>query len=184
MTPEYHRPVTPEQEQADFWSFIDVAVGRIGDELPEVDRRAMRLVLTLHRLTSMLVYDLESSVHRPRGWSWPGFRVLFVLWLAGPAEPTRIAELTGMSRAAVSALIKTLERDGLLLRSPAESDRRSVRLSLTDLGRKAIAGAFAAHNEREQDWAATLSTSEQEQLTRLLEKMIAGPAAAVARRRA
>src|SRR5437660_2329039 len=32
---------------------------------------AMRMVLTLHRVTSALVYDLESSVHRPHGFSWP-----------------------------------------------------------------------------------------------------------------
>ncbi|WP_218952117.1 MarR family winged helix-turn-helix transcriptional regulator [Amycolatopsis anabasis] len=176
--------MTAQPEQPDFWSFIDVAVERTARELPEVDLGAMRLVLTLHRLTSMLVYDVESAVHRPRGWSWPGFRVLFVLWLAGPAEPRRIAELSGMSRAAVSALTKTLERDGLVDRTPAEQDRRSVRLSLTEAGHDAITSAFTAHNEREQAWASTLSTSERETLTGLLEKMIAGPAAAVARRRA
>ena len=92
-------------EQLDFLGFVDYAVDRTGRELPEIDLAAMRLVITLHRVTSALVYDLESSVHRPRGFSWPGFRVLFVLWLAGPAEAKRVAELTGMSRAAVSALV-------------------------------------------------------------------------------
>ena len=54
----------------------------------------MRLVLTLHRVTTALVYDLESTVHRPRGWSWSGFRVLFVLWLGGPLVAKRVAELS------------------------------------------------------------------------------------------
>ena len=52
-------------------------------------------------------------MHRPRGFSWPGFRVLFVLRTAGPAEARQVAKLSGMSRAAVSALVNTLERDGL-----------------------------------------------------------------------
>ena len=44
---------------------------------------------------------------------WPGFRAMFCLWLTAPVESKRVAELTGMSRAAVSALVATLERDGL-----------------------------------------------------------------------
>ena len=56
----------------DFWSFVDFAVERASQELPETDTDAMRLVLMLHRAVGMLVYDLESSVHRPRGLSWAG----------------------------------------------------------------------------------------------------------------
>ncbi|WP_409474417.1 hypothetical protein [Streptomyces sp. HC307] len=62
----------PDAEHLHFWSFIDHAVERAGRELPGVDPLAMRMVLTLHRAANMLVYDLESTVHRPRGWSWPG----------------------------------------------------------------------------------------------------------------
>ena len=105
-----------EIEKLDYLSFVDHAIRAASRELSEVDTAAMRLVLTLHRVTNTLVYDLEATVHRPRGWSWPGFRVLFVLWLAGPTEAKRAAELSGMSRAAVSALVKMLERDGLVER--------------------------------------------------------------------
>ena len=42
---------------------------------------------------NMVVYDLESTVHRPRGWSWPGFRVLFAIWLSAPVEAKKVAEL-------------------------------------------------------------------------------------------
>lgn len=65
---------TTDQSNLDFLSFVDFAVGKTVDELPEVDPVSMRLVLALHRVTSALVYDLESTVHRPSGWSWPGFR--------------------------------------------------------------------------------------------------------------
>ncbi|WP_245930081.1 MarR family winged helix-turn-helix transcriptional regulator [Allonocardiopsis opalescens] len=154
-----------------FWSFVDAAVTRTARQLPGTDTDATRLVLTLYRVTNMVVYDLESSVHRPRGWSWPGFRLLFVLWLAGPLEAGRAAELSGMSRQAVSALTNTLERQGLVSRAPSARDGRSVRLSLTDTGQRAIADAFAAHNERERLWAASLSAEEQATLVRLLGKL-------------
>lgn len=159
-------------EELDFWSFVDYAVGRASRELPDMDPDAMRLVLMLHRTVGMLVYDLESSVHRPRGLSWPGFRVLFVLWIAGPLESRRAAELTGMSRAAVSALVKTLERDGFVQRRPLEHDRRMVELSLSERGEAEMASTFAAHNRREQLWAQGLSREEQETLFVLLRKIM------------
>jgi DNA-binding MarR family transcriptional regulator len=168
-------------DQVDFLGFVDYAIDRVGRELPEIDLAAMRLVLTLHRLTNALVYDLESTVHRPRGFSWPGFRVLFVLRLAGPAEAKRVAELSGMSRAAVSALVNTLERDGLVSRRQADHDRRAVALDLTPAGRDAVTASFRAHNEREQAWAATLTEAERTTLIGLLEKLMAG--AATAKRR-
>jgi DNA-binding MarR family transcriptional regulator len=172
-----------EIEKLDYLSFVDHAIRAASRELSEVDTAAMRLVLTLHRVTSALVYDLEASVHRPRGWTWPGFRVLFVLWLAGPAEAKRVAELSGMSRAAVSALVNTLERDGLVERRQAEHDRRAVRLSLTPTGHEAITSAFRAHNQREQAWAGLLSTAERSTLVALLDKLTAGTDAIAARRR-
>ena len=58
--------------------------------------------------------------------------MLFVLWLAGPLESRHVARLAGMSRAAVSALVKTLERDGLVTRTQVPSDRRAV---ITAMGR-------------------------------------------------
>jgi DNA-binding MarR family transcriptional regulator len=172
-----------EPEDLDFWTFVDVAVERASEELPELDRGAMELVLTLHRAVGMLVYDLESSVHRPRGLSWPGFRLLFTLWIVGPLEVRRVAELSGMSRAAVSALVKTLERDGFVQRRPLEHDRRLVELSLTEHGRAEIARTFSAHNRRERLWGDALSPEEQKTMIELLRKLMERRALADVRRR-
>ncbi|GAB3689594.1 MarR family winged helix-turn-helix transcriptional regulator [Nocardiopsis oceani] len=157
-----------------FWSFVDYAVQKAERELPSVNAEAMRMVLTLNRATSMVIYDLESSVHRPRGWTWPGFRVLFALWLAGPMEAKTTAEISGMSRAALSALLNTLERDGLLTRERATHDRRALQLSLTEAGYGAILGVFRAHNRRESAWAESLEPEERRELVRLLNKLMAG----------
>ncbi len=172
-----------DPEELDFWSFIDYAIGRSGRELPGLDPLAMRLVLTLTRAASMIVYDLESGVHRPRGLSWPGFRVLFAIWHTGPVEARKVAELTGMSRAAVSALVNTLDRDGLVERRRAPHDGRAVLLDLTDAGHDAITDAFAAQNEREQEWASSLTPDESRTLAALLNKLAAGSAGFQARRR-
>ena len=79
-----------------FWSFIELANKRLATEHGFRDQLATEVLLTLNRASNVVTYDLESSIHRPRGWSWSSFRLLFVTWLAGPIEPKAAAELTGM----------------------------------------------------------------------------------------
>jgi DNA-binding MarR family transcriptional regulator len=129
------------------------------------------MVLLLHRVTNAVVYDLESTVHRPAGWSWSAFRAVFTLWISGPLEPSRLAESSGMSRQAVSSLAKTLEQDGLVERRTTPRDARSVVLSLTDVGTERIERVFADHNRREGEWAGVLAPDERDTLTHLLAKL-------------
>lgn len=155
----------------DFLSFDRLAVDVIAQRLPDTDTDAMRMVLLLYRVARVVVYDLESTVHRPAGWSWSAFRLLFTLWVSGPLESRRAAELTGMSRAAVSSLTKTLSTSGLLERSPNAQDGRSFLLSLTDPGLRAIEAAFVRHNQREVEWANLLTPHEHEVLNGVLVKL-------------
>jgi DNA-binding MarR family transcriptional regulator len=171
----YDRWVTAQPpDDLDFISFVDHAVRRVADEVPGVDAQALHTILLLHRATDVIVYDLESGVHRPAGWSFAGFRMMFVLWLVGPMPSGRLARLTGSSRAAVSALAKTLEAEGLVARGTAAANRRTVVLSLTDEGRRRLLAAFEDHHKRESSWAGRLSDGEQQTLIRLLGKLIAG----------
>lgn len=155
-------------------AFVGNAVDEAAERLPSIDREAMQLVLLLHRVTNAVVYDLESTVHRPAGWSWSAFRAVFTLWISGPLEPSRLAERSGMSRQAVSSLSKTLEADGLIERRTVERDARSVVLSLTSLGGDRIAEVFVSHNSREAEWAAVLEPAERSQLIGLLGKLANG----------
>jgi DNA-binding MarR family transcriptional regulator len=152
-------------------AFVDRAVAETAERLPAVDRQAMAMVLLLHRVTNAVVYDLESTVHRPAGWSWSAFRAVFTLWISGPLEPSRLADASGMSRQAVSSLAKTLEHDGLVERRSSGHDARSVVLSLTPAGADRIERVFVDHNRRECDWAAVLDPDERDTLTHLLAKL-------------
>ncbi|MGH3345080.1 MAG: MarR family winged helix-turn-helix transcriptional regulator [Carbonactinosporaceae bacterium] len=176
-------PPTTRVEDLDFHGFIDYAVSGARQRVPEADAEAMRLVLMLHRLTSLMVYDLEASVHRPRGWSWSGFRVMFALWLTNPLEAWQVAEFSGMSRAAVSSLVNTLERNGLVARTPSDARRRTVSLALTEAGRTAMEEAVTAHHRREQLWASAISRRELRTLVRLLARLLHHPEADLFRRR-
>lgn len=155
----------------DFLTFPEHAVREAGRRIPELDLEAMQLVLLLHRVTSALVYDLESGVHRPAGWSWAGFRLLFAMWISGPIDGKTAAALSGMSRATVSNLVNTLERDGLVSRGPSPDDARAVVLSLTPAGEQALRSTFRSHNERETAWAGVLEAQERRTLIALLAKL-------------
>lgn len=154
-----------------FLSFADIAPDRTVERLPGTNRDAMAMVLLLYRVTSTVVYDLESTVHRPAGWSWSAFRLLFTLWVTGPQEASRAAELAGMSRAAVSSLSRTLSTAGLLERVPDERDRRGVVLSLSADGTSRLEAALRVHNEREAEWAALLTPEELDVFNTVLAKL-------------
>lgn len=156
----------------DFESFVEFAHHRSTELADDLDHDAAWLVLALHRASAAVVYDLESTVHRPRGWSWSGFRLLYALWVAGPSETRHAAKVTGMSRQAVSALAATLERDGLLVRTPSPDDGRLVSYSLTDEGTSRVQEAYRAHNQRERLWADVLDPDEREVVVSALRKLL------------
>lgn len=156
----------------DYWSFVKLARSRLDEEFVDVDAQANKVILALNRASSQVTYDLESSIHRPRGWSWSGYRLMFVLWLAGPLEPNRAARLTGMSRAAVSNLSNTLTAKNYVVKTAGASDGRAVTLSLTDAGLHEIRTVFQEQNQRESSWVSALTDVEQELLVMLLEKLM------------
>ena len=156
----------------DYWSFVDLARHRLNEEFSGNDAQATKVILTLSRSASLVTYDLESSIHRPRGSSWSAFRLMFVIWLAGSMESKVAANLTGMSRAAVSNLTNTLIAKDLLRKDASDMDGRAITLSLTEAGLQEIRETFLEHNRRESHWASALPDVEQDLLVMLLEKLM------------
>ena len=106
------------------------------------------------------------------GWTWPGFRVMWWLWLLGPLEPRQIADVASSSRASVSSALNTLERNGFVVRRRGSADRRLVTVQLTEKGSERMAEAFAAANARERRLVGGLSASERRTLTDLLVRIL------------
>lgn len=155
----------------DQWSFVALAQRRLRDELDSCDVLATEVLLSINRASSLITYDLEASVHRPEDRSWAAFRMMYVLWLAGPLESKKLAELTGMSRAAVSNLTGPLVEQGVLVKESHPEDGRSVLLRLTETGETETRDAYRKQNERERAWTNVLSEDEQRELIRLLAKL-------------
>lgn len=135
------------------------------------DLDVLTAALNLIRVSNLLVGDLESRVHRPSGWTWAGFRVMFAVMVTQKAEPREVARLAGVSRASVSGVLNTLERSGLVVRERSSADRRIVTVRLTGRGRRATVDAFKRNHELEKRWLAALTSAEQEKLVALLHRL-------------
>lgn len=143
----------------------------VPNRIDGVDLEAMQLVLLLYRVTNAIVYDIESTVHRPAGWSWSAFRLCFTLWVDGPLEVRTAAQRTGMSKPAVTALANTLQKQGLLARTDLAGDGRGRVLSLTPAGASHLETVFREHNAREARWAQTLTAEELRTITGVLSRL-------------
>jgi DNA-binding MarR family transcriptional regulator len=143
----------------------------------DVDLGVFQLALALTRASNRMARHVESSVHRPRNLTTAGFRILFTIWSCGPLEAHRIALLAGLSRASVSSVVNTLERDGHVVRSREQDDRRLVTVSLTGSGSDLVRDAYAGQHEVEQSIFGSMSAVERSTFTRLLEMVLDGPMA-------
>ncbi len=139
---------------------------------PGADVEAFSLAYNLLHVAYLLINDLEATVHRPRGLTLPGFRLLFKLWLLGPAMPARLAELSLTSRSAITNAVHTLERAGLVERRPSETDGRVVMVALTGKGEATVREVFDLQAAREAAWFAALEPAERERLTALLRRLV------------
>lgn len=139
---------------------------------PPADAEAFALAYHLLQLAYLLVTDLETHIHRPRGLTLPGFRLMFKLWLLGPTQPVRLAEISAMSRSAVTNAVNTLVRAGLVERRAVPQDGRAVVVALTAAGETAVREAFAEQTRREQEWFSPLGPAEREHLTGLLTRIL------------
>jgi DNA-binding MarR family transcriptional regulator len=155
----------------DTGELLALARSRVAAVAPATDLEAMSMCFQLIRAADRIAGDLE-TVHRRLGWSWAGFRVGFWVWLLGPLEPRQIALLASASRASVSSVLNTLERDGYVVRARVAGDRRLVKVELTERGAALIVDAFRTQNEREQGWAAALTADERDTLIALTGRLL------------
>lgn len=148
---------------------------RVAEDCPDADLDVFAASAVVVRLATRLIQDVEQSVHRPAGWTYAGFRVLFTLWTEGELEPRDIALYSGLSRAAVSSTLKKLEADGLVTRTRESPDRRLVTTRLTDTGRKRLIDAYGEDNARNAKLFQDLSAKEMRTLTKLCGRLLETP---------
>ncbi|MBC3843519.1 MarR family transcriptional regulator [Streptacidiphilus sp. 4-A2] len=118
----------------------DITLG----ELAERDHAFYGLVWAGTTLSAQVDRALVQAHDLPLSW----FEVM--LWLHGQSEPVAASDLgakTLLSRSQVSRVVDSLQNRGLVERSTAPNDARSIRIALTRAGRDTFAAADATRRE-------------------------------------
>lgn len=88
-------------------------------------------------------------------------------------SPSAVAELTGLTRGAVSKLIGRLLAKGLVTREESASDRRYQDIELTRDGVALVPKLARLADENDEEFFGVLTRSDRATLTRLLKKTAA-----------
>ncbi|MEK6555623.1 MAG: MarR family winged helix-turn-helix transcriptional regulator [Bdellovibrionota bacterium] len=86
-------------------------------------------------------------------------------------SPSAVAELTGLTRGAISKLIDRLLHKGLVTRTESSSDRRYQEINLTTNAIKLVPKLAKIADENDENFFSVLSPSEQKNLMSILVKL-------------
>jgi DNA-binding MarR family transcriptional regulator len=89
-------------------------------------------------------------------------RLLCVL-AQGPRGMTELARCCGVEKAALTGLVDRAERRGLAERAPVPGDRRALRVTLTDAGRRSAAAFHAEVTTELRHLLSPLAPKDREQ---------------------
>lgn len=88
-------------------------------------------------------------------------------------SPGKVAELTGLTRGAISKLIDRLLNKGLVTRTESAGDRRYQEIQLTAKAIRLVPKLTAIADENDERFFSILSQSERKTLIRTLRKLAA-----------
>lgn len=88
-----------------------------------------------------------------------------------PTTPAELADRASVSRATITGLLDTLERDGFVRRVPDPADRRQMSVHLTPQGQAFMHEFLPGHFRQISRLMGSLTAHEQQTLSRLLTKV-------------
>lgn len=144
-------------------------------QFPGLDPTACEVFLHLLRSGDEAFRVTEEHFHA-EGLSQGRFTTLMLLYdkTCGQAHvltPAQLAERSGVTRATMTGLIDTLERDGMVTRKPDPGDRRQLCVELTRRGIAFLEKILPEHFRRVSRLMEALSESERRTMVRLLGKI-------------
>jgi DNA-binding MarR family transcriptional regulator len=145
----------------------EARIGELG-----IDAGSMAAVSNIFRVATTIRNHMERTVLAGPDLSFTAFTVLWVLWIWGEQEARHVAEESGISRGTLTGVVTTLEKRGLVRRSPHPDDRRSVLVSTTDAGEALMADLFPVFNAEEAKVSADLDPPSKEQLAESLRTIL------------
>lgn len=135
-----------------------------------------RLGFRLSRLSKMMQMRLEALL-RDHDLTRLEWCVLSGVALEGHDSPSDLAEHVGITRPAVSRLLKTLVQRELIERKLRDTDGRSRKLNVTAKGKELIAICLPLVEHNQEHFANKLNCDQQRALNEALDLIMSGEAA-------
>ncbi|MEV0384956.1 MarR family transcriptional regulator [Nonomuraea sp. NPDC050643] len=142
-------------------------------ERPGTPTDSIEIVTPIWRLAKMLADD-RARVLRAAGIDAATLDLLSVIRRSGPPyrlSTRELARRTLVTAGAISQRVARAERTGLIRRSPGDTGRKSVAVSLTDEGHALIERSVDSVLGREASLVAGLTAAERVTLATLLERL-------------
>lgn len=149
---------------------VDALLSQWHDQRSELDVSALHVVARVARLSHHLDRVVDSTLSQ-FDMKWWELDVLGALRRAGPPfrlSPGELSERLMVTSGTMTTRIDRLEKREFVVREPSEHDRRSVVVSLTRDGRKAIDSVMKPHLANLQEALEPLSASRQAELVETL----------------
>lgn len=114
---------------------------------PSLDATQLGAYFALIEASSLLKHAVEQQLQDAGGLSYVQFQLLATLGdaPAGSRRMTDLADGVVYSRSGLTYQAQTLEKRGLVTRTPSSDDERSVTVTITEEGRAVLAGVFPGH---------------------------------------
>ena len=106
-------------------------------------------------------------MHHGRG------RIISVLFHHMGITQKELSERLAIRPQSLSDALSKLEADGIIYRERSETDKRELRLYLTESGKEAAENIYRKREERAKDFFSVLSDEEKETFGELLSKLCA-----------
>lgn len=140
--------------------------------MTDLSKRRLKLWIRLLGVTRSVENHLRKFLREDHNTTLPRFDVMAALWRSQDGLTMgELSRLLLVSNGNATAVVDRLERDGLVARSPLESDRRTIRVALTDVGLAEFEGLAAQHEAEISKLFAGLGEAELETLTEILKRM-------------
>lgn len=98
-------------------------------------------------------------------------RILIILLEAGTITQRRLTGQLGIQPGSASEILAKLEKNGLIIRSENEEDRRTTDITLTEQGKELAEEAKNQRKGRHEEMFSCLEEKEKDTLLTLLEKV-------------
>lgn len=152
---------------------IDRRQAQWARELPDVDTVGMAILGRARWITTRVRPPIE-AVFAEKGLDVGEFDVLGTLLRSGPPyrlRPTELYRSLMISSGGLTDRLRRLAKAGLISRTAAEEDARSLLVELTPEGRRVAEAAFRADMAIEAKMVAGLDAEDLDALANLLRKL-------------